>query len=193
MVKEPRPGRVKTRLARDIGAVDATWWYRHQVRSLLRRLRDPRWRLVLAVDPDPGALRSRDWPFDVARIGQGRGDLGARMIGSLRQAPGPAVLIGSDIPGVSRPHIAGAFRLLGAAPAVLGPSSDGGYWLIGLRHPRRVKAQALEGVPWSHGETLSATRPRLPGPVALADTLDDIDTAADLTRYLAAGKPVTLP
>ena len=49
MVKEPRPGRVKTRLGRDIGMVGAAWWFRHQTRSLIRRLRDPRWQIVLAV------------------------------------------------------------------------------------------------------------------------------------------------
>jgi hypothetical protein len=53
MLKIPRPGRVKTRLARDIGTVPAAWWMRHQTARVIRRLaRDPRWRLVLAVTPD---------------------------------------------------------------------------------------------------------------------------------------------
>ena len=51
MVKEPRPGRVKTRLGRDIGMTCAAWWFRHQTRRLLRRLDDPRWQMVLAVSP----------------------------------------------------------------------------------------------------------------------------------------------
>ena len=46
MVKQPRPGRVKTRLARDIGRVEAAWWYRHQMTRLLRNLRDPRWQIT---------------------------------------------------------------------------------------------------------------------------------------------------
>ena len=52
MVKAPVAGRVKTRLARDIGVIPATWWFRHQVTRLLRQIDDPRWRSVLAVAPD---------------------------------------------------------------------------------------------------------------------------------------------
>ena len=62
MVKEPRPGRVKTRLGRDLGMVGAAWWFRHQTRRLLRRLEDPRWQLVLAVAPDVEGLPRRRWP-----------------------------------------------------------------------------------------------------------------------------------
>ena len=42
MVKEPRAGRVKTRLGKDIGLTAAAWWFRHQVKRLLRRIDDPR-------------------------------------------------------------------------------------------------------------------------------------------------------
>jgi glycosyltransferase A (GT-A) superfamily protein (DUF2064 family) len=59
MVKAPRPGRVKTRLGRGIGMGAAAWWYRHQTRTLIRRLRDPRWQIVLAVSPDREGLASR--------------------------------------------------------------------------------------------------------------------------------------
>ncbi|MFT7190324.1 MAG: glycosyltransferase A (GT-A) superfamily protein (DUF2064 family), partial [Dinoroseobacter sp.] len=79
MVKEPRPGRVKTRLGRQIGLTASAWWFRHQTSALLRRLRDPRWQIVLAVAPDIEGLTSRIWPADLARIAQGKGDLGDRM------------------------------------------------------------------------------------------------------------------
>ena len=52
MVKEPRAGRVKTRLGRDIGMTGAAWWFRHQVSRLLREVQDPRWELILSVAPD---------------------------------------------------------------------------------------------------------------------------------------------
>ena len=74
MLKEPRPGRVKTRLGRDIGMIGAAWWFRHQVAGLLRRLDDPRWHLVLAVAPDHAGLTSRVWPAHLPRIPQGPGD-----------------------------------------------------------------------------------------------------------------------
>ncbi|MFQ5624577.1 MAG: DUF2064 domain-containing protein, partial [Paracoccaceae bacterium] len=90
-VKEPRPGRVKTRLGRDIGMVPAAWWYRHQARRVLRRLAgDPRWQTWLAVTPDREGLQSRVWPAHLPRIAQGGGNLGQRMTGVFRaMPPGP--------------------------------------------------------------------------------------------------------
>ena len=75
MLKEPRPGRVKTRLGRDIGMGAAAWWFRHQTGRLLRRLEDPRWQLILAVAPDRDGLQSRVWPAHLPRLPQGGGDL----------------------------------------------------------------------------------------------------------------------
>ena len=180
MVKEPRPGRVKTRLGKDIGKTSAAWWFRHQTRNLLRRLRDPRWEIVLAVSPDREGLCSRVWPGDLTRVPQGRGDLGERMARVLGQTHGPSVLIGADIPGIERRHIARAFTALGSHPAVIGPAPDGGYWLIGLRHASRLHAGFFEGVRWSTPDALTDTLLTLPQPVAFADTLSDVDTAADL-------------
>ena len=112
---------------------------------------------------------------------QGGGDLGQRMARALRTTPGPTVLIGSDIPGVRRRHIARAFRVLGGSPSVIGPARDGGFWLVGLAHPKRAPATLFKGVPWSSPTTLQNTRPALPHPVADIDTLGDVDDAADLT------------
>jgi rSAM/selenodomain-associated transferase 1 len=182
MVKEPRAGRVKTRLGRQIGMTQAAWWYRHQTRRLLRRLRDPRWSLVLSIAPDT-ALRSRAFP-DLARMPQGPGDLGERMARALRTFHGPTILIGSDIPGVTRTHIAQAFRLLGQAPSVLGPTPDGGFWLVGLRHPSRAPAKLFENVRWSHPKTRKDTLKTLPHPVATAADLRDVDSAKDLRSII---------
>ncbi|HCQ57301.1 MAG TPA: hypothetical protein DIU10_05265, partial [Sulfitobacter sp.] len=138
MVKEPHPGRVKTRLGRDLGMVGAAWWFRHQTRRLLRRIEDPRWQVVLAVAPDVEGLQSRVWPAHLPRWPQGRGNLGDRMARMLRAAPGPACVIGADIPGINRKELARAFDALGRHDAVFGPAPDGGYWLVGLKHPRRA-------------------------------------------------------
>ena len=110
MVKEPRPGRVKTRLGKDIGLVPATWWFRHQLRTMLRRLEDPRWELVLAVAPDFEGLKTRQFPAHLKRIPQGRGDLGVRMLRQLRNRP--VCVVGSDIPDLKPSHIAKAFKAL---------------------------------------------------------------------------------
>lgn len=180
MIKEPRPGRVKTRLGRGLGMTRAAWWYRHQTTRLLRRLEDPRWTILLAVSPDREGLLSRIWPARFARIPQGKGDLGRRMARALSATAGPSVLIGSDIPGIYPGHIAHAFRALGQAPSVIGPASDGGYWLVGLRHPGLASSHLFRNVRWSRAETLADTLPSMPRPVALIDTLSDVDEVADL-------------
>lgn len=189
MLKEPRPGQVKTRLGREIGMVAAAWWFRHQSAALLRRLDDPRWRLVLAVSPDKQALTTRIWPPVMIRIPQGGGDLGQRMARCMAQFRGPVCLVGADIPGLSRAHVARAFRLLGPADAVFGPAGDGGYWLVGLRRGGLARERMFAGVRWSSPHALDDSRAALKGwKLSLADTLCDVDTAADLRAALAASR-----
>ena len=182
MLKEPHPGRVKTRLGRDIGMVAAAWWFRHQARRLLRRVQDPRWQLVLAVSPDIAGLRSRVWPAHIPRLPQGGGDLGTRMSRMLNMAEGgPACVIGADIPGITRARIGEAFSALGNHDAVFGPAPDGGYWLVGLKHPARQPKAIFDGVRWSTAHALADTVATLPGyRIARVATLRDVDTADDL-------------
>jgi len=152
MVKEPHPGWVKTRLGAGMGMVGAAWWYRHQVARLLREVSDARWEVVLAVSPDGEGLGSRVWPS----------------------------AFGSDIPGIRRHHIARGFAALGAHDAVLGPSEDGGYWLVGIKS-WRAPAKLFEGVRWSTEHALADTERGLAGlRIARVDTLRDVDTVDDL-------------
>ncbi len=185
LAKEPRPGRVKTRLAREIGAVEAAWWFRHQLARLLRRVgRDPRWRTVLALAPDT-ALASRALPPRPERVAQGPGDLGARMARALAgRPPGPAVLVGADIPGLRAAHIARAFAVLDRHDAVLGPAEDGGFWLVGLkRGAAAVPAGLFAGVRWSTPAAFDETAATLRGlRLGTADRLGDVDRLADLRR-----------
>ncbi len=179
----PRVGRVKTRLARDIGTVPACWWFRHQIRDLLRRLEDPRWQIVLAVAPDR-ALWTRDWPRHLPRIAQGAGDLGARMARILRSIPGPVCLIGGDIPGIRKAHIHDAFARLGQYEAVFGPTPDGGYWLVGLKGTRKPPPQLFASVRWSGPHALTDSTATLPDwNIGYAARLQDIDTATDLAAW----------
>jgi len=184
MLKEPHPGRVKTRLGRDIGMVSAAWWFRHQTAALLRRLEQPRWTLTLAVSPDHEGLQSRIWPAHLPHVAQGTGDLGARMGRVMRSMPpGPVCIIGADIPGVTRARISEAFAALGNHDAVFGPAPDGGFWLIGLKRTAAVPAGLFDGVRWSSAHALSDTEATLPGlRIAHVATLPDVDTAADLGK-----------
>ncbi|UCH73795.1 MAG: TIGR04282 family arsenosugar biosynthesis glycosyltransferase [Rhodospirillales bacterium] len=171
--RTPRRGAVKRRLAATIGAAAALRFHRLALERLIRRLaRDRRWRTVLCVTA--GSYR---WPRAVPRIAQARGGLGRRMARAIAvMPPGPALLIGSDIPEIRPAHIAGAFRALAGCDVVLGPASDGGYWLVGLRD-RGLLGRLFEGVRWSTPHALADTRANLPAGrrVALIETLSDID------------------
>lgn len=186
MVKEPRPGRVKTRLGRDLGMVASAWWFRHQVCALLRRVQDPRWQLVLAVAPDVAGMQSRVWPAHLPRLPQGQGDLGDRMARMLRAAAGgPACVIGADIPDINAARVAEAFAALGNHDAVFGPAPDGGYWLVGLKHPARQPRGFFAGVRWSTEHALADTIATLPDHcIAQVATLRDVDTVSDLPKKL---------
>ena len=184
MAKAPVAGTVKTRLARTIGVGEATSFYRAMTAHAVRRLtRTRRWKSCLAVSPDRSAAETF-WPAGIDIVPQGPGDIGDRM-GRLfeRLPPGPVVIIGTDIPAIEPADIERAFKALGANDAVLGPASDGGYWLIGLRRTPRV-LKPFPGVRWSSPDTLADTRANLKGArVALLRELDDIDTAEDYRAW----------
>lgn len=189
MVKEPRPGRVKTRLGHEIGMTRAAWWFRHQVAFLLRSITDPRWDVVLAVAPDVAGMASRVWPAHLPRLAQGTGDLGDRMRHLFRTVhTGPVCIIGADIPGIRRMHINTAFRALGRHDAVFGPATDGGFWLVGLKRPTPVPPALFANVRWSSEHALSDSLAGLKDArVYKIDVLRDVDTKADLSCFAHDG------
>lgn len=194
MLKVPVAGRVKTRLARGVGAVAATGFYRAAVRQLLARLgNDKRWKLLAAITPDAARL-TRAMPEAGSRIGQGPGDLGQRMQRLLdRLPPGPVVIIGSDVATIRPREIAAAFAALGGADAVIGPSPDGGYWLVGARR-RPCVPRLFANVRWSAPETMADTLANLGGrKVALMASMADVDEARDLARLGPARGRLVLP
>jgi rSAM/selenodomain-associated transferase 1 len=186
--RAPQFGRVKRRLARDIGTAEATRFYRAALdRQIDMLARDPRWTVWLFVTPD-NEIRHPAWrgaiPPRRARP-QGGGDLGQRMLLPFRiLPPGPVVLVGSDIPAMRPAHIARAFQQLSRHDLVFGPASDGGFWLIGSRRRRPMPLGLFAGVRWSTEHALADTRANIPGSISAseADTLDDVDTADDLRR-----------
>lgn len=185
-VREPVPGRVKTRLGRALGMVGAAAWSRRQTARLLRELApDPRWETWLAVTPDTAAQGRGLLPAGLPRWPQGPGDLGARMGRVFRRfPPGPVVIIGADIPAVRRRHLAEAFAMLGAMDAVFGPAEDGGFWLVGLaRGRRRAPAGLFRDVRWSTRHALADSLATLADHhVGFAAPLSDVDRPEDLVR-----------
>jgi len=183
MVKQPVAGRVKTRLAADIGASRAAGFYRAASRAVIGRLSsDRRWSTVLSVAPDT-AVRQPPWPSHLPQMPQGAGDLGTRMEHAFQALPpGPAVLIGSDIPGIRPAHIAEAFHTLGSNDVIFGPADDGGYWLVGMARMRPVR-HPFNGVRWSCATTLADNLHVLANyRTALITQLSDIDTGDDYRR-----------
>lgn len=178
--RAPRLGAVKRRLARDIGERAALDFHRATMLALLRGLTEERrFRTVLAVTPDRARF---PLPVHVPRVGQGRGDLGARMQRAAARVPhGRVVIIGCDIPDARPTDVLAAFRALGRADAVFGPAEDGGYWLVGfsLRRPARPFAAVRWSTTHALADTLANFRRRR---VAFLRTLRDVDTAQDLNR-----------
>lgn len=188
-VKAPQLGAVKTRLGQDIGRYDAWRFYRETTRLMIRRLGVcPRWNLTLAVTPDDFAGRARFWPDAIPRFPQGHGDIGTRMTHACEAIPfGPTVLIGADIPTVTRDHIAQAFHLLTRVDLVFGPSTDGGFWLVGARRARSLR-RIFKDVRWSTRHALADTLRNAEGrmTVALLEPQTDIDNGKDYRAWKAS-------
>jgi uncharacterized protein len=177
-VRAPQLGTGKRRLARDIGDIAALRFERAMIALLLRRLaKDRRWRLRIAVTPDKACHRAGHCCSGVEAVAQGQGDLGIRMRRAIKTCrPGPVVLVGADIPALDARHAAAAFHLLGSRDLVFGPAEDGGFWLVGARHPRRLPP-LFERVRWSGPEALADTLAGLPRRIRVGyvDRLEDVD------------------
>ena len=156
--RTPRLGRVKTRLAADIGETPALRFYRATLNAVSRRLAaDPRWTTWLGVTPDAAVRDIRAIPCGIPRIPQGGGDLGDRMTRCMKRfGTHPVAIVGSDVPGLERRHVAEAFEALRRCEFVFGPSDDGGYWLVGAAHGARV-GTLFGNVRWSGAHALSDT------------------------------------
>jgi rSAM/selenodomain-associated transferase 1 len=196
MANSPILGRAKCRLGREIGATKAIRFYRACLwHTILRLASDPRWRTVLSLAPDKDAAQ-HFWPprSKAPHLPQGDGDLGQRMLRLFKHLPpGPAIIVGSDIPAIGPSHIAQAFRLLGRADAVLGPAPDGGFWLIGLKRMPKIPSP-FAGVRWSGLHALADTVANLKGKrLAFAATLGDIDNKESYSSERARAERLVPP
>ena len=187
--RQPVLGAVKTRLAADIGKVEARRFYRATLARLLRRLAPHRaWRTVLAVTPDH-ACGTMARTFRVPAVPQGPGDLGARMRRAAGGQPGPVLIVGTDIPGLEPRHLRTAMAALRRHDFVFGPAADGGYWLAGFAN-RRPPGTVMRDVRWSTPAALADTV-RSAGPHArvrvLPDILADVDDGRGYARHRSPG------
>jgi uncharacterized protein len=195
----PEPGRVKTRLAASVGDLRAAQFYASMARGVVERLRGGPWHLEVHHAPGtPAAGRSlAAWlgADGLAYHPQAEGDLGRRMERALAGAlasGAPAAVLASDVPGLGPRHLAEAFGVLAAGDAdlVLGPSPDGGYYLLALA--AGPPPELFRGIRWSSDAVLSATRSaaeRLGLRVHQLEPLVDVDRVEDLGTLGAVGEP----
>lgn len=193
--RAPVPGAAKTRLIPALGAEGAAALQRElTARALARACALPGARVTLWVAGDMAhphivEIAARHGVPVSAQVGS---DLGARMHHAFVAAAGPLLLIGTDCPQMRVDDLAAAAASLVTHDVVLQPASDGGYVLIGLNCPR---ATLFDSIPWGEPTVLEQTRSRIAAAqlrCALLPVLDDLDTAADLRREIAAGR-VTAP
>lgn len=145
LAKEPRPGRVKTRLTPPCTPEQAAALAAAALSDTLDAVaRAPARRRVLALEGRPGA-----WlPSGFEIVAQPQGGLDARIAGALDAADGPALLIGMDTPQVTPGLLRCDFD---ACPAWLGPAADGGFWALGLARPDPDLVLGVPmSVPWTH-------------------------------------------
>jgi hypothetical protein len=181
------PGRVKTRLLGHLSPASAARLHQALLGDLLTALEGGSFsvRVDIAVDP-PAPLPAVRHPV-VAAVERQRGaDLGERMLNALTDAGRchPLVgVVGSDLPGLDAGRVDDAFdRLEHGADVVIGPTADGGYYLLALRS-KRIDPALFAGVAWSTGRVLEQTLERcqkLGLRRSMLETGRDIDRPGDL-------------
>ncbi len=191
MAKFPEMGKVKTRLAAEIGDPAALQIYATLLQIVMEKLRElnrDRFQTSVFVAQEKLVERFRSqYPGAAHYAAQSAGDLGARMEAAMRNLlTGDSIegvlLIGADIPGITAEIVEEAASQLLAHDLVLGPTFDGGYYLIGSR---TVHPELFRQMEWSTDSVLSETLKRA-GDAGLTifrlEELSDLDTLEDVGR-----------
>jgi rSAM/selenodomain-associated transferase 1 len=186
MLKAPRPGFVKTRLAAAIGPDAACAAYRAMAEKQLREI-PMGWARVVHFAPADGCAEMQEWLGDGCFYApQADGDLGARMSAAARDAAtkgfARAILLGGDCPWITRELLLRAEQELAAHDLVIGPATDGGYYLLGMN---AGKMAPFSGIEWSTEHVLKQTLTQAEEAglsVCLLPELEDVDDAAGWER-----------
>ena len=181
-LKAPRIGTVKTRLAAEIGERQALRLYRVLAHRTLAEVRLAGLEATVWFTPSDAATEMRRWlgeGWDLRP--QASGDLGTRLaVAAHAVPPGRGWLaVGADCPRLDAALLREAAAIVARDQIVLGPSRDGGYYLLGGPTPL---PDLFSAMPWSTGRVLDETRARLlRANVSWHElvTLRDVDTAED--------------
>lgn len=190
IAKAPVPGRVKTRLCPPCTPEQAATLAAAALADTLAVVRaTPVARRVVAFDGDP-SLADLSGLEVIAQRGDGLGErLANAFAGAMCGVAGslPTLLIGMDTPQLDVALLTSALAALDEAPAVLGMSTDGGWWALGLHDPSH--AEVLADVPMSRADTGARTGAALSAKGirwAALPELSDVDTFDDACRVAAA-------
>ncbi|MCC3428325.1 MAG: TIGR04282 family arsenosugar biosynthesis glycosyltransferase [Microcoleus sp. PH2017_29_MFU_D_A] len=186
----PEAGKAKTRLIPVLGKTGAANLHRLMAQKAIARalsLQNSR-RLSVEIHHTSGSQQQmQDWlGTDIIYQNQIDGDLGAKMTAAFQKSfnsgVDKAAIIGTDCPDLKAEIMAQAFDKLSQHDLVLGPATDGGYYLIGLR---RSIPELFSGIKWGTSEVFSSTQAiaqNLDLNIAYLPTLADIDLPEDLLR-----------
>lgn len=178
--KAPVAGKVKTRLIPALGAEGAAALAAQMLERTIAAARETVLAVELCGDPDP-TLWYAGAP--VSLTFQGAGDLGERLARAAERALSsvePVILIGADCPDLTSTHLEEAAERLERYDAVIHPTFDGGYALLGLR---RFDRSVFSGIDWSTDRVADQTLERLAAlgwSIAAGERLRDVDEPADL-------------
>ena len=193
-VKEPVPGKVKTRLGSRIGHERAAELYAAFQHDTLEHQHDVAEQQVIYYAPDSESSRVHFESLERSLSGtqtlwaQPEADLGGRLEAVFRRGfttAGHVAVMGSDSPTLPNSIVATAFEQLAEFDAVVGPAMDGGYYLLGLSRPVHG---LFAGIDWSSSRVLLQTLTRLEQAgctVALLPPWYDVDEIANLATLYA--------
>ena len=186
-LKAPVRGRVKSRLSAALGEDAALELYRGFVLDIVDTIDATGHPCTICHDPPDAQDAVAMWLGTRRRyLPQTGDDLGSRMKNAFRMAfaegASRAILIGSDIPDFPGEVLGEAFSALGKHDAVIGPTADGGYYLIGFRSGT-FRPGVFHDMAWSTDQVYPVTRARLDRAGSRVHTLRlwrDVDTVEDL-------------
>lgn len=187
--KAPIPGHAKTRLGEELGMARAARVYGRMLRAQLDHLQRSLggWYRILFAAEERDLTWFRRHAPDWELLRQDGDDLGARLENAFallfERSIQRVLVVGADSPELEAEHLLEANTALADHDLVLGPTHDGGYYLIGQRTPG---ADLFDGIPWSTATVLDHTLARaeeLDLHVHLLTPLHDIDTLDDWLRH----------
>jgi len=184
-VKEPKLGFVKTRLAHNTSNVFVLDLYQKFVKDIIHTLKDSGYDFKLCAYPKLEIVNNTFGDFD--NFLQEDGDLGVKMQKAFESqfdlGYDKIILIGSDTPHISQDIFEDTFKNLKNNDIVLGPSLDGGYYLIAF-NKQTFYPDTFQNIEWSTEKVLQQTQQRLHTKrIYLLKELNDIDIIGDLEAF----------